>query len=478
MKITGQGGQVHLFIDQAPIVRPENAVSEKAIKEFFNFKAEKFEAGYNPGIKKNDLTPELDDYMLFPFRLLSACIVGSGTWKSTDFSNTKILKASLNLLAGKPAYLNHNMYVGNEIGTIGQTVWSNGYTAADGTKVPAGIDGPYVIDSKLFPELCRKLNAPIPSIQSSSVTVFYDWESSHDFKDEWDFYRHLGTELDGMEVTRVVTKITDYVESSLVYLGADPYAKKKDNDGNLINIDRHSMMSNSAEDSNPMYKLWKEKNEMYVVQSFSKENSIPLRKQILENQQNEDKDMVTELQKFIATQLNVKPEEVTEETIKGYSFVKSDELATLKTAGQKVTSLETEKTQLTAEKTTLTTEKDTLSAEIATLKTEKAGLETHAKFGKELVDAKRIECVEAYTKASMGKPDQVIIDEINKCDEPAALNAKLKMFGKKMIEEFGGHCDDCGGKKISYRSSQNEGDDTDKNKGGEEKVNLLNYFRP
>lgn len=477
MKITGTRESIHLFINQAPILRPESEVYEKAVRAYFNFKAEKFDTDYNPDIKKSDLFPDPEDYLLFPFRLISACVVGSGTWKSTDFTNEKVLKASVSLLANKPAYVNHDMFVGNEIGNIGETQWSKSYTAPDGTPVPAGIDGPYVIDSKLFPELCRKLNAPIPAIQSSSVTVYYDWESSHDFQDEYDFYRHVGEMLDGREVTRVVTKIWDYVESSLVYLGADPYAKKKDADGNLINIDKSSIMSNSKEDADPMYKLYKDKREMFVMESFSKESSIPLRKRIIEFKKNEDEPMYTEVQKFIANQLGIKPEEVTQEAIKGYSFVKTEELNGFKTAADKTTSLESEKTQLATDKATLVTEKEALSAEIVTLKADNVKLTTNAKFGEELLISKRKECVETYTKAQMGKPDQVIIDEINACADPVSLNAKLKMFGKKMVEEYGGHCEKCGSNEISYRSSQNEEDD-DKDKKSQNTGSLLDHFRP
>lgn len=476
MKIKGKES-IHLFINQAPILRPENAGYEKAVKAFFNFKAEKFDADYNPNISKSDLFPSPEDYMLFPFRLISACVVGSGTWKSTDFTNTKVLKASVPLLTNKPAYVNHDMYVGNEIGTIGDTQWSSGYTAPDGTPVPPGIDGPYVIDSKLFPDLCRKLNAPIPAIQSSSVTVFYEWESSHDFEDAWDFYQHVGEQLDGREVTRVVTAISDYIESSLVYLGADPYAKKKDADGNLINIDKSSIMSNSKEDSDPMYKLYKDKKEMFVMESFSKENSIPLRKRIIEYNKNEDDIMPTEVEKFIAAQLNIKPEEVTKEILQSYSFVKADELATLKTGSTKITSLEAEKKQLDTEKSALSAEKETLVAELATLKADKSKLEFNAKIGEELIVSKRKECIDHYSKAEKGKPDQVILDEINNSTDIASLNAKLKMFGKKSIEEFGGHCTKCGSKEIGFRSSQNEEEDENKNDG--KPINsLLNTFRP
>lgn len=475
---------MHLFVDQKPIVRPEDEVTLSKVKEYFNFKNMKFD-GFNPNIKKSDLVPDPDDFMLFPFRLISATTLGAGTWKATDFTNAKVLKDSVSMLSNKPAYLNHRLVTGEEIGIIGETKWSEAFIAPDGTRVPAGIDGPYVIDSKLYPELCRKLNSPMSPIQSSSVTVVFDWEASHEFENENDFYWHLGEVVNGEMVRRVVTNINDYIESSLVYLGADPYAKKKDGAGNLINIDKTGIVSNMKYDKDPLYSLYKQNKELYVLDSFSKDKSIPLRERIIinSNSQNENSDdMKIDSVKFSA-KLGVKPEEITDELLEKFSFLKNEDHEAIKEKAGKFDTLSADNEKLKGEKTQLEKEKGDLSKEVETLKAEKSKLEgektkleSFAKVGQELFDKKKKECVELYKKAMGDKANQVIIDEINACADSKALDAKIEMFGGTLYETFGAHCKDCGSKEIDFRSSLPEGDGGKSGKSGDGSI-LLSSFR-
>lgn len=177
-----------------------------------------------------------EDYYETPFRLLSATIVGANTWKATDFTNEAVLRASVDMLKGKPVYTEHWMYTGNWAGVVRDTVWTNSFIQ-DGTRIPGGIDGILAIDTtiKRNEELAKGIN--VGAITSNSVTIEFEWEKSHEMED-YMFYNSIGDEIDGEMVRRVVTKILGYHETSLVGLGADPFAKRIDANGNLVNIDK------------------------------------------------------------------------------------------------------------------------------------------------------------------------------------------------------------------------------------------------
>jgi len=181
---------------------------------------------YYQDTKMTDITPKPEDFLEVPFRLISATIVGGGTWKATDFSNTAILKKSTSLLDGVPLYKDHETDLDNWVGLVNGVKWTGAFKDVSGVDVPAGIDGIVAIDIKTNPKVARGVAAG--AIYSNSVTVEFDWEMSHTYENEWDFLNKLGTiGGDGKMIRRVVTAIHNYHESSLVWLGADPFAKVK-----------------------------------------------------------------------------------------------------------------------------------------------------------------------------------------------------------------------------------------------------------
>jgi len=178
------------------------------------------------------------DFLFAPFRLISATIVGGGTWKATDFSNEAVLRRSMPLLQDKPVYRNHWMDPDYWLGQVDSLAWGQSYVqSSNGLIIPSGIDGLLAIDTvgKKNQQLARGIVTG--SVRSNSVTIEFEWEPSHDFPDEWDFYYYLGEMVEGKMVTRVVTKIIDYHETSIVGLGADPYAKAIKEDGELVDVD-------------------------------------------------------------------------------------------------------------------------------------------------------------------------------------------------------------------------------------------------
>ena len=142
-----------------------------------------------------EISPLVEDGDIhsFLFRQLSATIVGGGSWKATDFSDEKMLKKGMRMLENKPIYLNHDMYVGNEVGYVGKPKWTAAYKNSQGKDIPAGIDASMNVDGVLYPEIVRKLSGSVPLIKSSSVTVLFKWEASHEFASEWDFYSAIGS---------------------------------------------------------------------------------------------------------------------------------------------------------------------------------------------------------------------------------------------------------------------------------------------
>jgi len=182
-----------------------------------------------------DVIPRPEQYMLVPFRFISATIVGKESWKATKFT-ADALKASMDKLLGAPVYTDHDTStVGNCIGHIESVEWQEEYTDESGNVIPAGINGNYAIDCTIAPNIARNLYTG--SIGSNSVTVEFYWEPSHQFPDN-DFYYKIGSYDDkGNPICRVVTEILQYLETSPVFRGADPFAKKLDSDGKVIKPD-------------------------------------------------------------------------------------------------------------------------------------------------------------------------------------------------------------------------------------------------
>ena len=219
--------------------------------------------------------PQQGDYVYIPFRCLSLAIVGSGTWKATDFSQGNVLKNGLPLLENIPAYLNHDTWgVDNAIGVIQNPRWEESYVNEKGETVPAGIVIDFVIDTKLHGDLVRKLlgapdaNPPVPpTLSSCSVGIKFEWTPSHDFGSDdaarWRFEDAIGTMLDGREVCRVVTNIKEFREVSIVSFGADKHAKTR------VGMQKFSA---EPEDARTAYK---EQQFYTIAMGFSAEDKKP-----------------------------------------------------------------------------------------------------------------------------------------------------------------------------------------------------------
>lgn len=451
------------------------------------FKSMSLEMPEKKGIQSFDIPiiPKKEDFMLFPFRQLSATIVGGGSWKATDFSNEAVLKKSTNLMRGVPAYLNHVQLVMKEIGNIGDPEWTPAYKNDKGDLIPSGIDAPFVIDSLLQPELCRKLSSPVSPINSCSVTVVFDWEASHDFEREGDFYWHIGEMIDdgkGTEmVRRIATKIIAYEESSLVWLGADPYAKMLDSTGQVVNIDRASAFAKHKLAQDPDQSKYDPTAKFWVFDCLDSEKFLHLSKsstEFIEPKTEKTHHMNEELLQFLSAGFGIKIEDLKagkfdKASADKFKIVASDSFSKMKSVEDFEKEVQA-KTKAEGELATTKTELTKVQGEKTAIEQEKTKLEPMAKIGTDVLKAGKDEAKRLYGIFSKQKPEKTILDEIEAEIDFLKLEKKIEMFGGQAISQFGGSCSKCGNKDIKFRSSvPKEGEE-----GGneEESFNLADHI--
>ena len=187
---------------------------------------------YYPDVTEEDLTPTPDQFIEPVFRMLSEVTVHK-KYNPINFP-ASVLKKTMYKLIGQTVNVDHEMAVGNAVGSIKAVEWQNAYSI-NGIKVPAGINATLLIDGKANPRLARGIMMDPPSIHSNSVTVNFAWKKSHPKLEDNEFYSKLGTYgKDGKLVQRIVTDIAAYHETSLVSHGADPFAQKVV-DGKIVN---------------------------------------------------------------------------------------------------------------------------------------------------------------------------------------------------------------------------------------------------
>jgi hypothetical protein len=137
-------------------------------------------------------------------------------------------------MVGQTINIDHEMALGNAIGTVKSVEWQNAYTA-NGVKIPAGFNAVLKIDGKSNPRIARGIMMDPPSIHANSVTVNFAWKQSHPKMTENDFFDKLGTlDESGKLIQKIATEIKAYHETSLVSHGADPFAQKLDKDGKIV----------------------------------------------------------------------------------------------------------------------------------------------------------------------------------------------------------------------------------------------------
>ena len=170
----------------------------------------------------DDLLPKEGDYIYRDFRAISASPINC---YGLDFSKKGVLEASVPLLANQTVYKDHIYWsVDRWIGVISESAWDAKGAQSEG--VP-GINVKLKLDWKKDPWTARGLLMEPPAIHSFSVTVLFEFDFSHpDLAEEHRFWQMLGEEVNGEVVRLIVTKVIAYWEGSLVFQGADEYAKQ------------------------------------------------------------------------------------------------------------------------------------------------------------------------------------------------------------------------------------------------------------
>jgi hypothetical protein len=188
---------------------------------------------YYPEVTAEDLHPKDDEFIEPVFRMLSNITVHAS--HNPIHFPSDALKKSMYKLIGQTVNIDHEMAVGNAIGSVKSVEWQNEYSTKDGIKIPAGINATLRIDGKSNPRIARGIMMDPPSIHANSVTVNFAWKKSHEEMNDEDFRAKLGTFDDkGKLIQRIVTDILAYHETSLVSHGADPFAQKVNKNGEIV----------------------------------------------------------------------------------------------------------------------------------------------------------------------------------------------------------------------------------------------------
>lgn len=188
---------------------------------------------YYPDVKPEDLRPSDDEFIEPVFRMLSNVTVNK-RYNPIHFTED-VLKKNMYKLVGQTVNVDHEMAVGNAIGTVKSVEWQNSYTL-NGVKVPAGINAVLKIDGKSNPRLARGILMDPPAIHSNSVTVTFSWVKSHPEMGDDEFMNQLGKrDSEGKLIQKVVNEIIAFHETSLVSHGADPFAQIIRKNGKINN---------------------------------------------------------------------------------------------------------------------------------------------------------------------------------------------------------------------------------------------------
>lgn len=426
-----------------------NHVSQESVEKLGLFGSDIDYNTYYPGLTKEDLTPNSEEFIEPVFRLLSSTIV-SKNWNPTDFGQPGVLKASMKLLLGQTVNCDHSTDIGNAIGSVSQVMWQEAYKEGNFV-IPAGINGVLKIDGKANPRIARGILMDPPSIHSNSVTVQFKWDKSHPGMDDRDFWNKLGTyDEKGNMIRKVVTEVVRYLETSLVSHGADSFAQKIGEDGKIINPEfakrTWTSFAEYQEDTKKAYYFTDFKDD---YKSFQESNDTP------ENNINplntNKKESTMTLAEFL-------------ESLYGDNMLSLAEgqEKTAEVALQMVKDLVHGKNDLQAKVDNLTTEKNTLAEQVSNKEAEIANLTAMATVGKNHIASLRETTVANYKKLKGDAADETIITMLNA--ETTGLQTLISLnkdYQAQLEEKFPLTCSHCGSHDISRGSSVQEPDKKD-----------------
>jgi len=398
---------------------------------------------FYPDAQPDSFNPNEDEFIEPMFRLLSNCVVAKNTLP-TEFP-ADVLKESMHLLLGMTVNCDHETDIANAIGSIKSVQWQDAYKIGNKT-IPAGINGVFKIDAKANPRIARGINMDPPSIHSNSVTVRFEWKPSHNFDKPYEFWDKLGTYAeDGQMVRRIATNIQCYLETSLVWQGADPFAKMI-KDGKIINSDyAAAAYGKFSEPADLAKKFW---SFSFKTQEDTMHNTMYSKHEGKTNT-NSNQSNMNELQQFLEQLFG-----------QGCLTLAEGETASVEIALSQIKTLVSENQTLSEARTqadaTIAQLKKDIEERDATIKLN----EKMAAIGTSHLSEVRESTVASYKKLMGEQVDETILSLIN--NETTGLETLLslkKSYDKQLDEKFPLACANCGSHDISRASSIEENDE-------------------
>jgi hypothetical protein len=461
-------------------------IKERDFVEYNSFVRENYAAGWKFPDTTGMVIPaglELkeENFLLVPFRLLTATMVGAYSYKAAYFP-AKVLRKAVPMLLGKGVFTNHDMDPNMWSGFVVKTSWEP-EKIVNGETIPAGINGVLAIDTTIPRNKELAMGIVAGAVYSNSVSIEFMWEPSHKFANDNEFFWNLGYEAeDGNMIHRIATEVVNMHETSLVPLGADPYAKRLDSEGNAINVDKGSVYTQQNASASFMAEFNRATTEKsYVITSILDKNILSLTgKQATKPlfQMNE-KTIKALIALFGLTDPNLLTEEhigkfavIPKGDYANFSSIKGAALAELKKTNPAIADLDVSEFMKThtfvasAELANLQADRQRvteLTAQVSTLSAEKVALEVDAKHGKDHLEQQR-ELVKKFYRLEKGdKADETVVGLFDKASREE-LAALVKAQGLTIAGEFSYHCADCGSGKFDFRSSVNGAGEGDPNK--------------
>jgi hypothetical protein len=410
---------------------------------------------YYPDVTAEDLSPKESEFVYPVFRALSEVIVHKN-WNPVDFSEGKVLKNSMSLLKGQTVNADHEMAIGNAFGAVSDVSWQDSYKTKSGILVPAGINAKLKIDGKSHPRVARLIMMDPPAIHSTSVTIQFLWEKSHASLSEEEFFRKLGTfDAEGKMIRRIATDVKRYHEISLVSHGADPYAQKITDKGEINNPLFADVSYNSANPTKaPATKFFWFDFKTDVVNN-SENPTIPANSNINDN--NNSTVMNKQFLLALAMVMGLK------NTVNGESVEYNEETITEDVVTNGVSTLVNTNTTQAAEVTRLSGEVTRLT-ENPPAPVGQEALTALQNQVNTFTDAFRAEVLKNYNVIAKGNPLEAVTGLIAKADY-ATLKALNTQYTTQLEEAFPLTCKDCGSENVNRASASQQEGSTEQNGG-------------
>lgn len=348
------------------------------------------------------LNPMESDYIYIPVRALTAASVQSDTINFGHLGG-KALQEAVAKFNDLPVLKDHQFSVDNWIGRTQNAFWD---TTTPGA--PPGVTLMMKVDAKADPKCARGLVSGM--LDSVSVTVQFDYEQSHPNMKPEDFFWKMGEIVDGKPVQALVTDVTRLYELSVVWQGADVFAKSVKEDGiHTPGLQQHIPTKPTPKEELPMKNLAK-------------------RLGLAEGDHSEDQLMAA-----------------LEDSIKSMTAPLESQLIVLKAE------VEAKDAAVTA----LTTEVTELKATVEPLKAELETLKPKATLGDTFLSEQRAEAARLYAIVADGKQDANLTKLISEASLETAKGF-IATFGPQAEAIAPLCCGSCGSKNVSRKASQSE----------------------